>query len=490
VARGGGDAVTCLTIEEPQVSDSALLASEHVQEYYRDPDVRLRILEYCGGGLTSAPTAAYIGALHPDGAPHLTWDRATRLPPDHLDAAVSLAPDFARSLWDTRHLLFVIDLDYLNVDAQAAAFLHPADTFVNLEPTFNVIGRLLTAFGVHAFRLITGRGYHFAGRIPLTDPVAAALARLVPEVPGWYPDVDARRVAHVDAEMTPEQARAATGLGLLTEYLSHMVLRRAADVSRIPVVVNGTVVGRGPRGRECVSFDFSHAGDPLDVRMIRVAYGTYQWHRFRPDIFGDTVASDIRPLAVIPRGARSLISILLGGRELQTGRSLARLTAARLPDVSVGIARVLARYRRSRLARFHRHFAEPDEVSPSPAGDLPPCVANAFARPNDLLLKPEHIQHVVRALMAREWSPRRIADAVAACYSRDWNWGDRWTRMHRKTRADFDVRVFAGMIITGLDQMRDYNCVSAQEKGICPGIGCSYDLRDDRVALLSRTRKT
>jgi hypothetical protein len=89
--------------------------------------------------------------------------------------------------------------------------------------------------------------------------------------------------------------------------------------------------------------------------------------------------------------------------------------------------------------------------------------------------------------MAREWTPRQIADAVAGCYAADWNWGTRWTRMHRQTRADFDVRVFAGMIVTGLDRMLDFNCVSAQEKGICRGTGCAYDLREDRDRLLDRT---
>ena len=77
---------------------------------------------------------------------------------------------------------------------------------------------------------------------------------------------------------------------MLIEYLAHLVLHQARAFSAVPVVVNGTVVGRGPRGRECVSLDFSHVGDPLDTRLIRVAFGAYQWHRFRPDIFGVSAA--------------------------------------------------------------------------------------------------------------------------------------------------------------------------------------------------------
>jgi hypothetical protein len=52
-----------------------------------------------------------------------------------------------------------------------------------------------------------------------------------------------------------------------------------------------------------------------------------------------------------------------------------------------------------------------------------------------------------------------------------------------RTRADFDVRVFAGMIATGLDPLVDFNCVSAQEKDICPRDGCEFDLRVDRNGL-------
>jgi hypothetical protein len=61
--------------------------------------------------------------------------------------------------------------------------------------------------------------------------------------------------------------------------------------------------------------------------------------------------------------------------------------------------------------------------------------------------------------------------------------------MDPATRAEFDVRVFAGLVATGLDRLVDYNCVSAQEKGMCHGIGCAYDLRLDRERLLSGGRR-
>jgi hypothetical protein len=44
------------------------------------------------------------------------------------------------------------------------------------------------------------------------------------------------------------------------------------------------------------------------------------------------------------------------------------------------------------------------------------------------------------------------------------------------------------MVETGLDQGIDFNCRSAQEKGLCPGVECTHDLRHDRQALLGRVR--
>jgi hypothetical protein len=118
--------------------------------------------------------------------------------------------------------------------------------------------------------------------------------------------------------------------------------------------------------------------------------------------------------------------------------------------------------------------------------DLPPCLARPLVEPNDLLLKPEYLQNLVRGLLARGWSAARIAALVEREYLADHQWGDRWVRLDARTRADFDVRVFAGLVLTGHDRLIDFNCVSSREKGICPESGCGHDLDDDRRALVAR----
>lgn len=90
--------------------------------------------------------------------------------------------------------------------------------------------------------------------------------------------------------------------------------------------------------------------------------------------------------------------------------------------------------------------------------------------------------------MAEGMPPRHVAAVVRARYGADHNWGTRWSWMDAQARAEFDVRVFAGMLATGADRAIDFNCRSAQEKGLCPGGWCGRDLRVERARLLEVVR--
>ena len=164
--------------------------------------------------------------------------------------------------------------------------------------------------------------------------------------------------------------------------------------------------------------------------------------------------------------------------------------------VTAGVAALVTDYEQSSLARFHHAFYATEPDAPAAWGHtydrldlsaLPPCVAASLAAPHDRLLKPEHLQHVTRFLMSEGWAPRHIAGLVWSRYEKDFGWGDRWTRLSPRARAEFDVRVFAGMVATGLDRGVDFNCRSAQEKQLCPLTGCPRDLRVNRDRLLARS---
>src|SRR5262249_24773494 len=120
---------------------------------------------------------------------------------------------------------------------------------------------------------------------------------------------------------------------------------------------------------------------------------------------------------------------------------------------------------------------------------LPECVKGPLLAPNDRLLQPTVIQHVTRVLMAEGISPHEIASLIQSRYAEDFGWDPRWVRLDAQTRAEFDVRAFAGLVLTGLDQGIDFNCRSAQEKGICPGHPCLLDLRANRQVLIDLISK-
>jgi hypothetical protein len=281
---------------------------------------------------------------------------------------------------------------------------------------------------------------------------------------------------------------------MVLEYLAHAIYRRAAH-HRVPVVFDGVEVGRGGAGREAVSLDLSAYGDPAHVRQTRAAFSTYQNHRIRPDIFGAQAAETVPVLAAVPRRGRSLFWMLEHARTAEQVAALAGYEDAHLPDVSAGLTHLLDEYELSALAAFHRTFYAasmhgPDAWSDSydrvTPDDVIPCVAEALRYPNDALLRPTVLQHVTRYLMAHGWSPRHVAGLVWSKYAREAEWGTRWQLLDPRRRAEFDVRVFAGAVLTGTDRAIDFNCVSSQEKGLCPRTGCHHDLRDDRSRLLGR----
>jgi hypothetical protein len=462
-------------------------------EYYGSPVVRARILEYCGASAGGRPTCVDFAGLTDDRARFVTWGRAPRYESTELNTLLASCADISRSLWDTSSLLIHLDFDYQNLDSPGEAYHHPAEVFFKLEPAYRAAQHVFRRFGLPLLTLMTGRGYHFTGCVPLNSPSVDRLAALAPEAPRWLATLSARRPSWLTAELSERHAKAYVGAGMAVEYLAHRILRRSEPRSPIPVVLNGVVVGTGLAGRECTSIDLSYAGDPMDVRHLRVAFGAYQKHRFRPDIVAHRGASERPPFIAVPRGDESLEHLLSHGREFAHAARAARVRSTRLPVVTSGVDALLDSYATSRLARSHRRFyasprrsvAEGDALFRALPASLPPCVMRPLGTPNDWLLQPTSLQHVTRALMTEGIPPRDIAAIVHARYAADCAWGRRWAWLDAETRAEFDVRVFAGLIEAGVDRAIDFNCTSAQEKHLCPREPCGQDLRINRERLLA-----
>jgi hypothetical protein len=439
-------------------------------QYYADTYVRTRIAEYCGGSGGGEPTCVFVAELRP--GHHATWARAPQYPVDALPQLLDRGWDLSRSLSDRESLVVYFEIEIGDPDNPADALLNPRDAFERLEPAYQAVRDELSRLQLPLLDVMTGRGYHFSGRVPLTSPTVTRLASYAPGT-GTHAD------------------RAFTGLGMLLEYIGHNVYRGARGAT--PVVFNGVEIGRGARGREAVSIDLSAYGDPIRDRQMRVAFGTYQSHRIRPDIFGEHTARSVPVLVAVPRRGRPLEWMLNRARTLDDALALARFEEASLPEVDDGLRRAIDEYAASELCAIHQDFYRSaphgpdrwretyDRVAPT---DVLPCAGRALRWPNDLLLKPTVLQHLTRYLMAEGWAPPHIAGLVWSKYARDFGWGDRWTRLDARRRAEFDVRVFASAIQSGVDRGVDFNCVSAQEKGLCPRSGCQHDLRHDRKRLL------
>ena len=160
-----------------------------VADYYDDPAVRKRLLEYCGGSEHEAPSAVYVATLRDDERPHLTWDRSARVPvrPDGHRSSANAAICRGRS--GTRAPCCSSSTSTTRTSTSTRA-VHPSG------------GRLLQARTGVSRRRASARRYQTAGprhhdgpglslhRAGTVGPSGCGPAcRTSPETPAWYDDL-------------------------------------------------------------------------------------------------------------------------------------------------------------------------------------------------------------------------------------------------------------------------------------------------------------
>ncbi|HEY1081846.1 MAG TPA: hypothetical protein VGE29_06275, partial [Prosthecobacter sp.] len=84
--------------------------------FYRDDAIRQRLIEFLGGETLDQVTAAYL--THSDGC---QFRRSQLRPPSELDWFLERDLDIARSLADSKSLIFHLDIEYVNFDSPAEA---------------------------------------------------------------------------------------------------------------------------------------------------------------------------------------------------------------------------------------------------------------------------------------------------------------------------------------------------------------------------------
>lgn len=451
-------------------------------DYYQSPNIHARLIEYLGGTGRDAKscTAQFLVAGR-----HITDGlgipgRGQVMSPSRLYSALASNADVYRSLWDRTSTVSLLDIDYVNIDHAGEAIVSPASAFASLEPVFEGVRSLLVAYKIHHMAIMTGQGYHFVWRI--SDGSAAAaklqgLGRLLPTLEEKY-----RHDHPLTGDTVPlYKGRSHAGLGLVMEYLAHRTFQLVRNFDGLPVTMTGLMVGSRRHGRESVSLDMSAFGDPLYMRYTRCAFSMYCRDGNREPA-----------LKCLPRGTQPWCDLLPLRRDPGLAAEYARHSRASIPEASAGTARLLSDYMASGLRRFHEYFesGKHDEPSAWPRTydrlDLalfPPCVAWPLLRPNTVLADPVNIQNIARVLVAAGWHPRSVAGLIRSKFERDHGWGPNWLYYDAATRADFYVRLFCGIVATGMDDLRDFNCISHQEKGYCPKPWCGFNLAGYSEAL-------
>ena len=435
-------------------------------------DRRRRVLEFMGGA-GDDPTSATCGFISRcDGS--VPYDPVKIRPPDSLDGYIRGDLDTARSLHDRDSYVAHLDMEYVNFDDHFAAFHDPGRAFGLQEPTVRILLRILGDFGIRPLHLLTGRGHHFIWRVTKSSHAGARLRGLVPNVNGAK-----NQVSFVPSffEIQPPSAddyAAFDGMGLIMEFLGQMVMREAAALSSVPVLLTAVEVGPGLSGRrEMISLDLSEYGDPLHTRMVRMPFTRYLKHRKWGISDG---VDEIRALAI--NGLDTMDALAIRG-DTEAVKDLCHSIDAHIPESDTGMQHLIDAYLKSPLRCFHHYYFGADSHSTEHYNEAlqrirqepyPPCVRAILTHPNDLLLKPAGMQLVLRTLVGQGWHPQHVGELISMIFGDPGHqWGDIWDHYDRKMRADFYARVFSGLMAVGLDELVDFNCVSNQEKGFCPG---------------------
>lgn len=459
-----------------------------MDSFYGNRFVRKRLVEFLGAESLEHATAVYL--THTDG---FLFDRRELRPTSEIDWFLERGMDISRSLADLDSHLLHLDLEYVNFDSPVEAFVDPQRCFELQQPVVKVIESLLLEWGIQPLHLITGQGHHFVWRIGRGSEVAGRLGKLCPA-----PELIAPCMERVPARFrgtigAGDQAVFAA-LSLLIEYVAHRIQQAAAPLTQVPVGLTAVHVGPAASGRrEMISIDISEYGDPLHTRVIRMPFTNYR-KPWMTGLVGDLGIAEFRSIPLHEMDFPQALQIRQAEAEVL---DLARRACVRIPQQEEGTRRLLEEYQVSSLRRFHEDFYSaqhdarerwPHTYGRTPLAGLPVCIRHLLEFPNDLLLKPAGMQMVTRALLAEGWHPRHIAGLICSKFENPaFGWGNDWSDYEAATRADFYTRLFAGLYLTGLDRLVDFNCVSTGEKKFCFREHVDVcDLESLRQTLLSR----
>jgi hypothetical protein len=457
---------------------------------YAHPTIRARMAEFLG---MEPKVADAVSAVVMIGDACQTGYRNMRKV-NELPLCLERDFEVSRSLWDSASLLIDLDIEYVNFDFPAEAYIHPDRAFALQETVIATAENQLRSFGVAPLHLLSGRGHHFIWRVRRDSPsfdLLVALGHPTSTILSHYEHMAPIDGVRVESAM----GTAYHGLGRVIEYLAAEIKRISAPCSRLPVELTAVEVGPGEKGREMISLDISQFGDPLDIRSTRVAYSRYLKMEQQKHVLGGEIVDSLAPIFEIPLGDMEVADALKVMRNPKAVAELAERVSSSIPDCSAGMQQLICSYSGSSLAKFHHDFysVEPDPPDTwsrtydrTDFRQLPPCTRFILEHPNDLLLRPSGMRRVVLVFLALGWHPRHIAGLIQSKFEGDYSWGQAWAGCDPGTRAELYTRVFAGLVAARYDDLVDFNCQSAREQGTCHVAECHKNLLPFRQSVLDR----
>jgi hypothetical protein len=360
--------------------------------------------------------------------------------------------------------------------------------YFKLEEIYQRIKEIYNRYKINYISIQTGQGYHFVFKLPYENPLhnkLVSLSDIEISLKGKYKVTTTRRKKVV----SETSARGFHNAGRIIEYFAHILLQNMHSYKGLPVVFSDVSIGNY---REAISIDLSMYGDPIYLRDIRVPFSSYQKHKIYSK-FKSSVGN-IHPFIVLPREINgveyfSYKDLLSMRTDVKKVVEYSDNVNCLIPSVGENFEVVLSDYQNSVLYKIHKNFDSVDHDNPNiwyktydkfDINILPPCVRHCLIEPNDHLLKPTNLQTLTRVLLKLGWHPKHIAGLVRSKYERNYGWGEEWFKYDASSRANFYVRIYSDLLLSGIDKKEDLNCISHQEKGYCYKPNCGYNLANYR----------
>ena len=493
---------------------------DNAHDFYRDPRVISRILEYCGvpepavkdffhepgvrelagsgriANLARQMTSEYVAGVGNWVKEYKHKSKATSRRPEEAAQLLDHDLNLFRSVWDKRSMIFFMDVEYTSGRYPGEAYTNSGRVFGLLEPVYWSIYDVLKEHGIEPLTLASGQGYHFVFKVDSFDvkgnvtSVAKRMAELghvEATLAGKYlhipPEEKRARVVPIDL------GKAFDTTGKLLEFVTHEVIRRANRYGvQLPLGVGD--LNPGNNMREGINLDLSTYVEPLHTRVMRTAFSIHDKNKSDCGVGHLPIQIEIPRHTPCNGNTLSLGEIHNNRRHFENSANYAGAITASIPECSEGVARLMEHYAKSSLHTFHANFDATREEHPNDwwrtydrfdLGQIPPCVAYALQNPNPALLQPQQLQTLTRVLTGKKWwHPKHVAGLIRSKYERGHNWSYNWRKYDANTHACGWTRIYGGMLAAGIDSRVDQNCVSHQERELCTGSNCGYNIADYR----------